>query len=543
MRKRTSFAATPRIQAGLIVAALLAFLVIRAPFLSLPLERDEGEYAYVAQGLLAGEVPYRDAFDQKPPGVFVAYGLAFATLGESIEAIHGFLWLWTAAAAALLFLLVREVAGTLAAGFALLVFAIASADPHLQGHAANTENWMLLPLVLSAGACVRGWLRGDRSSWLACGGFAALACGFKQVAVTDALLLATAGVWGDAILARPTPSARQACSRGALFALGAALASAPVVLYFAGNGALAPFLDAVFLHNLEYSRAVPLADGLANLSGVLAYQLPSFWAVWALALAGWLLPGDVRGPVRHALAAWWLASFTGAAVGLYFRPHYFLQTLPALSALAGIGAANLAERLVARRPAAPGAVVAALAALVALVPLAAHRRLLLAGSPTAISRQIYGMNPFPESLAIAEHIEQGSGPEDRVFIVGSEPQILFYAKRRSATRYIFFYPLTGEFPDARARQQSVLEEVQATRPLYVVWADVATSLSRTPRSEPLIFDATTELLARDYEIELVVRPDASLAAYAIDRGEAARRYVEQARATQLPWIAVYRRTR
>ena len=90
--------------------------------------------------------------------------------------------------------------------------------------------------------------------------------------------------------------------------------------------------------------------------------------------------------------------------------------------------------------------------------------------------------------------------------MGSEPQILFYARRRSATRYIFFYPLTGEFPDARARQQSVIEEVRATRPLYVVWADVATSLSRTPRSEPLIFDATTELLAREYAIELVVRP-------------------------------------
>ena len=98
----------------------------------------------------------------------------------------------------------------------------------------------------------------------------------------------------------------------------------------------------------------------------------------------------------------------------------------------------------------------------------------------------------------------------------------------------------------RARQQAVIEEVEATRPLYVVWADVETSLLRTPRSEILIFDATTELLARDYQIELVVRPDASLAAYAIDRGEAARRYVERARATQrgaLPWIAVYRRMR
>jgi hypothetical protein len=223
-----------------------------------------------------------------------------------------------------------------------------------------------------------------------------------------------------------------------------------------------------------------------------------------------------------------------------------LQAVPALSALAGIGAAGLVERFAARRPAARGVAVGALAAGVALLPLAAHRGILLAGSPTAISRQIYGMNPFPESLAIAEHIQRNSGPEDRVFIVGSEPQILFYANRRSATRYLYFYPLTGDFPDARARQQMVIEEVQATRPLYVVWAEVATSLLRTSSTEPLVFDATTELLARDYQIELVAHQDARRAAYVIDHDEAARRYVLEARAMQRaapPWIAVYRRMR
>jgi hypothetical protein len=532
------------VPAGLIVAALVGFALIRAPFLSLPLERDEGEYAYIAQRMLAGDVPYRDAFDQKPPGVFVAYALAFTLLAESIEGIHLFLWLWTAAAGATLFALVRALAGGVAGGFALLAFALASADPQLQGHAANTENWMLLPLVLSAAACVRGWRRGNRLSWLACGGFAALACWFKQVAVTDACLLA-AGVLGDGILGRPAPAARTALARGALFALGAALASAPALLYLAATGALAPFLDAVFLHNLGYARASSWAEGLANLRVALARQGPSFAAVWALALAGWLLPGRVAGPVRHALAAWWLASFAGAAIGLHFRPHYFLQTVPALCALAGIGAAGLAERLGARRARPPGWSVAAIAALVAVLPFAAHRDLLLAGSPAAISRQFYGLNPFPESLVIAQHVARNSGPEDRVFVVGSEPQILFYAGRRSATRYIFFYPLTGDYPDARARQQAVIEEVRAARPLYVVWVDVLTSLLRTERTEPLVFDATAALLERDYRVELVARLDASGRTYAFDRGDAARRFLREARESRhlgRPWIAVHRRT-
>ena len=129
------------------LAAILAFAALRVPYVSVPLERDEGEYAYIAWRWLEGDVPYRDAFDQKPPAVFAVYALAFATLGQSVEAIHVFLYLWTAGTAALLYLLVRRLAGELPAALALLAFAVASADVRVLAHAANTEIFMLLPLT------------------------------------------------------------------------------------------------------------------------------------------------------------------------------------------------------------------------------------------------------------------------------------------------------------------------------------------------------------------------------------------------------------
>jgi hypothetical protein len=166
---------------ALIAAAVIAFVAIRAPFLSVPLERDEGEYAYIAQRMLEGEVPYRDAFDQKPPGVFGR--IAGVRAAGSRRGIRLFLFWdgrprWPQG-------LVRN-RGPLAAGFALLAFAVASADPQVQGCTANSEAWMLLPLVLAARCCVRGWQTGQRLAWLACGVFAALSFWFKQVALTDA---------------------------------------------------------------------------------------------------------------------------------------------------------------------------------------------------------------------------------------------------------------------------------------------------------------------------------------------------------------------
>jgi hypothetical protein len=427
----------------------------------------------------------------------------------------------------------------------VLVFAVASGDPQVQGHTANTESWMLLPLVLAASACVRGWQRGGRLLWVACGACAALACWFKQVAATDALLLAAA-VRGDAILGRPTPPPREAASRLALFALGGALVSAPILLAFAVHGAFAPFADAVLLHNLSYAQGRSAGGALANLRFALGRQLPSFALLWALALFGWLASGGAPVRVRHALAAWWIASLLGAAIGLHFRPHYFLQAVPALSALAGVGAAALCMRLVARGGVLRVAAVPALAALLVLVPLAAHRELLFAGSPAEISRRFYGLNPFVESLEIAEHIRQRTEPQETVFIVGSEPQILFYAGRRSATRYIFFYPLTGAFPDVAERQREAIAELDAARPRYLVWVDVPVSLLRSPRTRSWIFDTLLVRQRRDYRLELIARIDVNTGRYRIERGEEALRWVRGLRTSglgSLPSVAVYRRFR
>jgi hypothetical protein len=248
--------------------------------------------------------------------------------------------------------------------------------------------------------------------------------------------------------------------------------------------------------------------------------------------------------VRKALAVWWLVACAGASIGLQFRPHYFLQTLPALCALAGIGAAGLAERIGQPGGAPARLATAALAALIALLPVLLHRDLLLAESPAAVSRRIYGLNPFPEAAVFADEIRRMSLPGDRVFVVGSEPQILFLSGRRSASRYIFFYPLTGDYPDARARQQQAIDEVRAAQPLYIVWVDVVTSLLRTPRSQPLIFDAMLEMVARDYQLEMIAHVDVSTASYRTLRGEQARRWAsEAAQREALPLVALYRRVR
>ncbi|MCI0839710.1 MAG: hypothetical protein J4O00_08795, partial [Chloroflexi bacterium] len=57
-----------------LIAAICAIpILLYLPFLAEPFMRDEGFYAAVAQQMLDGGIPYRDAFDNKPPMIFVWY--------------------------------------------------------------------------------------------------------------------------------------------------------------------------------------------------------------------------------------------------------------------------------------------------------------------------------------------------------------------------------------------------------------------------------------------------------------------------------------
>ncbi|WP_437951109.1 glycosyltransferase family 39 protein [Sorangium sp. So ce296] len=59
----------------------IAFLLLQ--ILTYGYGRDQGIYAMVARAVLDGGMPYRDAFDFKPPGIFLIYALARALFGPA----------------------------------------------------------------------------------------------------------------------------------------------------------------------------------------------------------------------------------------------------------------------------------------------------------------------------------------------------------------------------------------------------------------------------------------------------------------------------
>lgn len=498
--------------AGICVLALL----LRLSVAGIPLERDEGEYAYTAQRWMQGEIPYRDSFDQKPPGIFAAYALIEHFVGVSPAAIHWGAQLYTLATLALLFILGRQLSSA-ATGLAAAAFAaFMTTAPGVWGNAANTELFMILPLTAAMLAACRA---ADRQSppWaLATGALAAMALLFKQMAVTNLVFYVLFLTWAW----------RRRWLAAALVLFGIASVVLPVWAYFAAHGAADAFYDATIGYNLHYATRTPLALYPQHFWSNFLVLSRSFWPLLVLAtvqtarvlFCAATLEGAAAQPVRRntfLVIAWLAASFVGTASGGYFTPHYFMQTVPALAVLAGmaVGETNFQQvsaslrRLAVTKKSSPvphRLIPVALVAGAISIGVLSNSWYYLPGSVDPKLFRLYGFTPFADSPAVAHFIREHSEPSDTVFVLGSEAQILYYAARKSATRYFYIYPLVGPYPSARERQYAALREVAQNNPRFIVTVFLPSSFlggSETPRD---IAEAVRYMLDQSYRVVGVV---------------------------------------
>lgn len=72
----------------LLLVIVLGFALIRFRLRAIPLERDEGEYAYARQLMLRGIPPYQLAYNMQLPGTYAAYAVILKFLGETPTAVH-----------------------------------------------------------------------------------------------------------------------------------------------------------------------------------------------------------------------------------------------------------------------------------------------------------------------------------------------------------------------------------------------------------------------------------------------------------------------
>jgi hypothetical protein len=145
-----------------------------------------------------------------------------------------------------------------------------------------------------------------------------------------------------------------------------------------------------------------------------------------------------------------------------------------------------------------------LAAAAIIGPTYALRGFFFQATPVEACRIMYSVNPFPESIEIAGYIKNRSSEDDKIAVIGSEPQIYFYADRKSATGYIYVYGLMETQDYASKMQMEMIREIEKAHPKYVVFVNVPTSWLIRPTSDSTIFRWADIYLDRYYRTAGIV---------------------------------------
>jgi Dolichyl-phosphate-mannose-protein mannosyltransferase len=481
-------------------------VAIRVPLLNIPFERDEGEYAYIAWRIGHHELPYRDWVDQKPPGIFWVYRLALSLPFEPIRAVHLMGLVFSAASACALFFLASRFMKRFWATIAAVLFAILSADPLAEGTTANTELFMLLPLILSQIALLSAVSENVRRIPLAlsAGALTGIAVAFKQVAIVNWPLL----LFSCWLFAAGAGRLRKTLHFTAWSAVGAAAIWGFIGSYFMLRHGLKDFIYNVFTHNLEYIKTIPWSVRLEYCIETLKTLSHSQLLIWffsALGLA--MLCISKKTKIFLFLTASMVASLVGVSMSGYFFSHYFQQLLPVLCLTAVFGAVELEGASFWKAvPARSRRAILGLALFI--LPVIAVYPFIFTYSPKEAVRKIYpGNSVFAEMPDIGRRLAQITRPEDRVFIFGAEPEVFFYARRVSATRYIFLFPLYGPYSDAKARQMETSDEVSANQPAAALL--LPNGLFYSPDSEQYFTKWTQTYLHDNFHVDTYLMIDQS----------------------------------
>src|SRR5262249_47271357 len=208
--------------------------------------------------------------------------------------------------------------------------------------------------------------------------------------------------------------------RVSMFGIGviAPFAITCLVLWYAG------VFEKFWFWTIDYARQygslVPLSRAPQIFLRSATEVVGTGWALWVLSGVGGLVGlWDHRMRASTVVLIWFLF-FSALALcpGFYFRTHYFVLVLPAVSLLAGPAISKLSQIL------ASGMIIIRfvpllLFAIALIQPILLDKKIFFEVSSNQAGEMIYPQNPFLEAVRISDYIREHTEPEDTIAVLGS----------------------------------------------------------------------------------------------------------------------------
>jgi hypothetical protein len=491
---------------GALLVTTLFFAWVRFHLRNVPLERDEGEYAYMGQLMLQGIPPYQLANNMKLPGTYAAYAVLMTVFGQTTAGIRVGMIFVSAAATILVFLLTKYLYGELAGVIAAISYAFLSIRPAVLGLDAHATHFVVLwalagILLLLRAIDFSHSFDSDRSAdginsrcnpawfFFAAGLCFGLAFLMKQPGIFFGIFAGFYWLWHAAKCPRAW---RRAALRGTELAAGIGLPFALTCLLLFRTGGFHSFWFWTWSYAREYGSLATWPVGW-HLFGIAFPWVIRPFAIWEIVLVGFTAPLWSRYARVHGgfVAGFLLFSSLAVCPGFYFRQHYFILLFPAAALCAGVAVESVRQVFLglqsspSEAPYRSATTISSLPVLyfvlIFVLSVSSQYREFFRLDPVTLSRKMHIDQPYPEAAVAAKSIKTISSPQDQIGILGSEPEICFYAKRHCATSYIYMYPLLERQKYAPQMRSDMIKQLESAHPRFLVYIDDELSWwSQTP---------------------------------------------------------------
>ena len=473
-----------------------------------------------------GQLLYRDVWEQRPPGIYLIYLAGFRVFGWTPATVAWLDIFASAATMVLLYAIVRPLGGRTTAAVAATLYALLTMPAWLYRYGGFLERSVCETFIAVcaslAALCAVHWRAGQSN-------LTAIGVGFFSGAAM--VLKPNAGLYLPALLGWMLLYGRGSAAPGrarALRPIGLAITSAAVVpaitiIWLWSIGVLDEARIAVVDFNRFYVGQGFTVDGFALAFSKAVWLRMKTDALWLAGGVGalvalWELARTRRLPPVAGLAVLWGGAAALAIIvnGIRLFNSYFIQALAPLAVLAAWLVAEAVWGSLVRR-----LIGVTTVALMLIVLLQRHYPAKVFGSARMDFDALTGRSSPASYLdqfggyanrrgysaranaELAAYVREHTSADDRVFLFGiNGAGIYFTADRLTAHRFLrvnFFVPT--EFPDPRFQLGRVVEDLAASRPVYLIFEKLHGTSEMAKAVDALVEHPDVARLLQSYRVE------------------------------------------
>ena len=490
----------------LLFIAVAFVFIARMHLLSFPFERDEGEYALMGKLILDGHAPYTLAYNMKFPGTYYMYALIMTIFGKSIVGVHLGLAFISIFSMLLLFYISKNFVSKIGAVITAATFGVMGTSWTLLGQAAHATHFVTFYALLGIASVF--WIYKNKKQNILLYLIPGILFSFSFICKQTGLFFVFIGYTIIIIKYYKTEKNIIVIKKLAVFTAGFAAPIIVMFTYFYLFGNFNKFWFWTIEYLQKYGTQIPVSEAFNvfkfSLNSITSnYSSSGYIALWILSLIGipFIFITKTSKNNKVLIISFVFFSLLTIIPGFNFRGHYFITLLPAIGLLVAV-VFDYFNNFLINKINRPNLLFITIFIffLVIYSGIKQNKDFLFNTDTKISSKNIYGSNPFVESIKIAKFLKNNTTKTDKIAVIGSEPQIYFYADRYPATGYIYTYNLVEIHSFALQMQKEMANEIEKNKPKYILFVDISLSWLTRPNSEKYIFTWAKQYLDKNYKI-------------------------------------------